>query len=99
MSAEEYHAARAKKAEARCAAEVVASQTAEAEAYAKLDEARKTSKSLRQKLADAYNQRDEARKVAACPFPFKRRTECEVDLRQLQQTRSLRSATPKGEGT
>ena len=97
MSAEEYHAARAKKAEARCAAEVVASQTAEAEAYAKLDEARKTIQALRQKLADAYNQRDEARKVAACPFPFKR-TECESDVRQLQQTRSLRSAKPtKGE--
>ena len=58
-----------------------------------------TIKSLRQKLADAYNQRDEARKVAECPFPFKRRTECESDVRQLQQTRSLRSATPKGEGT
>ena len=79
-------------------AELVASQTAESEAYDKLAEARKTIKSLRKKLVAAYNQRDEARKVAECPFPFKRRTECEVDLRQLQQTRSLRSArSTKGE--
>ena len=79
-------------------AELVASQTAESEACDKLTEARKTIKSLRKKLADAYNQRDEARKVAECPFPFKRRTECESDVRQLQQTRSLRSARPtKGE--
>ena len=76
---------------------LVASQTAESEAYDKLAEARKTIKSLRKKLVDAYNQRDEARKVAACPFPFKR-FECESDVRQLQQTRSLRSAKPtKGE--
>ena len=81
-------------------AELVASQTAESEACDKLTEARKTIKSLRKKLADAYNQRDEERRVAECPFPFKRRTECEVDLRQLQQTRSLRSARPtKGERT
>ena len=86
-------------AEERGAVELVASQTAESEAYDKLAEARKTIKWLRKKLVAAYNQRDEARKVAECPFPFKRRTECESDVRQLQQTRSLRSATPKGEGT
>ena len=74
-------------------AELVASQAAESEACDKLDEARKTIQALRQKLADAYNQRDEARKYG-CPFPFKRRTECESDVRQLQQTRSLRSAKP-----
>ena len=77
---------------------LVASQTTESEACDLLAEARKKIKSLRQLLADAYYQRDEARKYG-CPFPFKRRTECESDVRQLQQTRSLRSATPKGEGT
>ena len=83
-------------AEERGAVELVASQAAESEACDKLDEARKTIQALRQKLADAYNQRD-ACKVAACLFPFKR-TECESDMRQLQQTRSLRSAKPtKGE--